>query len=146
MGAFNSPQYDPRFENGPDSGMRLQESTRPQPKKGKKTKEVEQPASRNPHPESVQLNKNSGSDEALNPNGAAEPISAEVDEMYGYEYGDEDYGEQQQDKEQPLAEQAEQAPPEESPPKGPEVKPAAKKPEAEAAVVEPEAAEQTAQE
>jgi hypothetical protein len=28
----------------------------------------------------------------LNPNGAAEPISAEVDEIYGYEYGDEDYG------------------------------------------------------
>jgi hypothetical protein len=32
----------------------------------------------------------------LNPNGAAEPISAEVDEIYGYEYGDEDYGAQQQ--------------------------------------------------
>jgi hypothetical protein len=61
----------------------------------------------------------------LNPNGAAEPILAEVDEMYGYEYGDEDYGEQQQDKEQPPAEQEEQAAPEESPPKGPEVKPAA---------------------
>lgn len=41
----------------------------------------------------MQLNKNSGSDEALNPNGAAaEPVSAEVDEMYGYEYGEEDYG------------------------------------------------------
>ena len=32
----------------------------------------------------------------MNPNGAAEPISAEVDEIYGYEYGDEDYGAQQQ--------------------------------------------------
>jgi hypothetical protein len=57
----------------------------------------------------VQLNKNSGSDEALNPNGPIiepEPISAEVDEMYGYEYGDEDYGAQQQDEqpEPPVAE------------------------------------------
>jgi hypothetical protein len=41
MGAFNSPQYDPRFENGPDSGMRLQESVMPQPKKGKKKTKVE---------------------------------------------------------------------------------------------------------
>ncbi len=62
------------------------------------------PASRNPHPESVQLNKNSGSDEALNPAGAAEPISAEVDEMYGYEYGGEDYGAEQEEQPAPEAE------------------------------------------
>jgi hypothetical protein len=35
------PQFDPRFENGPDSGMRLQESVRQptaQSKKAKKPK------------------------------------------------------------------------------------------------------------
>ena len=65
----------------------------------------------------MQLNKNSGSDEALNPNGAAaEPISAEVDEIYGYEYGDEDYG-AQQEQPQPEAPEQEVQVVEEEPPK-----------------------------
>jgi hypothetical protein len=48
----------------------------------------------------------------LNPNGPIiepEPISAEVEEMYGYEYGDEDYGAQQQDEQPEPPKAAEKA-------------------------------------
>jgi hypothetical protein len=66
----------------------------------------------------------------LNPNGPIiepEPISAEVDEMYGYEYGDEDYGAQQQDEQPEPPKAAEKAKVKAAPAEKPvaEVKPAA---------------------